>query len=54
MLRRGETARQVGDSVTKYSNVCRDGEKQQGRLETVLYSTEMYAETVRKSKAGWR
>ena len=45
--------RQGGDGVIKYSNVCLDGEKQQDRLKAESYSTEIYAETVRNSKAGW-
>ena len=39
MLRQRETAREAGDSVIKNKNVCSDGEKQQGRLETVIQST---------------
>ena len=52
MLRRRETATQAGDSVINYTNVCLDGEKQQGRLETVSYIKQLYVETVRNIKAG--
>ena len=50
----GGMGRHAGDSVIEYTNVCLDGEKQQGRLEVESYNTDMYAERVRNSKAGWR
>ena len=41
----GGIGRQAGDSVVKYTDVCLDGEKQQGRLEAGSYSTEIYSDT---------